>query len=81
MPEAAISSEGYVFIVGGLAFLCTICLFILAAGANTSLQRHRARRRIFEEVERFREDLDREDAVRVIGGGNLRVPVEERRAA
>jgi hypothetical protein len=79
---AAISPEGYVFIVGGLAFLCSILVFVLLAAANAELNRYRSRRRTLEEADRFRADLDRErDLVKVIGGGNCRVPVEERRAA
>lgn len=91
---AAISPEGYVFIIGGLAFLCTILAFLLAAGANAELTRYRARHSsdqpdeapsnviALDEVERFREELDRErDLVKAIGGGNCRVSAEDRWAA
>lgn len=79
---AAISPEGYVWIVGGLAFLLTICLWILAAAANVTLKRCAAWRKNQEEVERFREELDREhehDLVKAIGG--CRVSAEDRWAA
>lgn len=79
---AAISSEGYAFIVGGLAVLCSILAFVLAAIMNVKLKRYRRWRQICEEVERFREELDREhDLVKAIGGGNCRVSAEDRWAA
>ena len=91
---AAISPEGYAFIVGGLAFLCTVLAFALAAAANAELMRYRARHSsdqadelpsnviALDEVERFREELDRErDLVKAIGGGNSRVSADERWAA
>ncbi len=77
---AAISPppEGYAFIVAALLAICTVTLFILVAAASTELNRYRARRRFFEEVERFRDELDAErDLVKAIG----RVPVDDRRWA
>lgn len=69
---AAISPEGYVWIVGVAFAICTVALFILAAAANTTLNRYRSRRKSREEAERRR---DR--PVRVIGGGNCRVSAED----
>ncbi|HSC21904.1 MAG TPA: hypothetical protein VLC07_09270 [Solirubrobacterales bacterium] len=92
---AAISPEGYAFIVGGLTFLCTICVLVLGMIGHLRL-RERVQREVPPEL-RPGPDADNEELALAVRRAQRqaraaieppvhykaigRVPVDESRAA